>query len=124
MIARALLILAAGAALFLPAAAGQAPADQPALRWYKGNTHTHTLNSDGDSTPDDVVRWYREHNYNFVTLTDHNYLTSVDGLNALHGADQKFIVMKGEELTDRSGDKPVHINGFLTETFIKPPGGT
>jgi hypothetical protein len=30
-------------------------------RWYKGNTHTHTLNSDGDSTPDDVVRWYREH---------------------------------------------------------------
>lgn len=21
-------------------------------RWYKGNTHTHTLNSDGDSTPD------------------------------------------------------------------------
>ena len=31
------------------------------LRWYKGNTHTHTLNSDGDSTPDEVVRWYREH---------------------------------------------------------------
>ena len=27
-----------------------------ATRWYKGNTHTHTLNSDGDSTPDDVVR--------------------------------------------------------------------
>src|SRR5215475_3975379 len=29
-------------------------------RWYKGNTHTHTVNSDGDSTPDEVVRWYRE----------------------------------------------------------------
>ena len=28
-----------------------------ALRWYKGNTHTHTLNSDGDSTPDEVARW-------------------------------------------------------------------
>jgi hypothetical protein len=25
-------------------------------RWYKGNTHTHTLNSDGDSTPDDVAK--------------------------------------------------------------------
>jgi hypothetical protein len=33
-------------------------------RWYKGNTHTHTVNSDGDSTPDEVVRWYREHGYN------------------------------------------------------------
>ena len=49
------------------------------LRWYKGNTHTHTLNSDGDSTPDDVVRWYREHGYSFVVLTDHNFLTSTDG---------------------------------------------
>ena len=39
-------------------ARGQAPG---AMHWYKGNTHTHTLNSDGDSTPDDVVRWYREH---------------------------------------------------------------
>ena len=33
----------------------------PTLQWYKGNTHTHTINSDGDSTPDEVVRWYREH---------------------------------------------------------------
>ena len=92
--------------------------------YFKGNLHTHTLNSDGDSTPDDVVRWYREHGYNFVTLTDHNYLTSVDGLNALHGADGKFLVMKGEELTDRFGNKPVHVNGFAPDAFIKPPGGS
>jgi hypothetical protein len=93
-------------------------------RYFKGNLHTHTLNSDGDSTPDDVVRWYREHGYHFVTITDHNYLTSVDGLNALHGADQKFLVMKGEEVTDRLGNKPIHINGLDPIGLIKPPGGT
>jgi len=92
--------------------------------WYKGNLHTHTLNSDGDSTPDDVVRWYREHGYHFVAITDHNYLTSVDGLNALHGADAKFLVVKGEEVTDRFGDKPIHVNGLDPAGFIKPPGGT
>lgn len=91
--------------------------------WYKGNLHSHTLNSDGDSTPDDVVRWYREHRYNFVALTDHNYLTSVDGLNALHGADGQFIVIKGEEVTDRFGDKPLHVNGLDPAGFIKPTGG-
>ena len=96
----------------------------PQGSWFKGNLHTHTLNSDGDSTPDDVVRWYREHGYNFVTLTDHNYLTSVDGLNALHGADDKFLVMKGEEVTDRFEDKPVHVNGFAPNAFIKPTGGS
>src|SRR6187401_1182259 len=93
-------------------------------RYFKGNLHTHTLNSDGDSTPDDVVRWYRERGYNFVTLTDHNYLTSVDGLNALHGADDKFVVMKGEEVTDRFQNKPVHVNGFAPNGFIKPTGGS
>ena len=91
--------------------------------WYKGNLHSHTLNSDGDSTPDDVVQWYREHGYHFVTITDHNYLTSVDGLNALHGADDKFIVIKGEEVTDRFGEKPIHVNGLDPGSFIKPPGG-
>ncbi|HUP45278.1 MAG TPA: CehA/McbA family metallohydrolase [Thermoanaerobaculia bacterium] len=97
--------------------------DQPSLRWYKGNTHTHTLNSDGDSTPDEVVRWYREHGYHFVVLTDHNFLTSVDGLNALHGADEKFLVVKGEEVTDRFGDKPIHVNGLSVQRFVEPQGG-
>jgi hypothetical protein len=105
----------------------KAPADRqasPQGTWFKGNLHAHTLNSDGDSTPDDVVRWYREHGYNFVTLTDHNYLTSVDGLNALHGADGRFLVIKGEEVTDRFGEKPIHVNGLAPDSFIKPPGGT
>lgn len=91
-----------------------------ALRWYKGNTHTHTLNSDGDSTPDDVVRWYREHGYQFLVLTDHNFLTSVDGLNALHGADEKFLVIKGEEVTSSFQSKSVHVNGLDVSTLVAP----
>jgi hypothetical protein len=95
------------------------------VRWFKGNTHTHTLNSDGDSTPDEVVRWYREHGYHFLVLTDHNYLTSVDGLNAVHGAADQFLVVRGEEVTSRSRDKkPVHVNGLdVHETVAPPPEG-
>ena len=99
------------------------PAQTPG-RWYKGNTHTHTLNSDGDSTPDDVVRWYREHGYQFLVLTDHNFLTSVDGLNAVHGADEKFLVIKGEEVTDRFDDKSLHINGLDLNAVVPPQGGS
>jgi hypothetical protein len=96
-----------------------------ALHWYKGNTHTHTLNSDGDSTPDDVVRWYREHGYRFLVLSDHNFLTSVDGLNALHGADGQFLVIKGEEVTDAAANKPIHINGLDVSAKVEPQhGGT
>jgi hypothetical protein len=92
-------------------------------RWYKGNTHTHTLNSDGDSTPDDVARWYREHGYRFLVLTDHNYLTSVDGLNALHGADEQFLVVRGEEVTESLGEKSLHVNGLDLGSRVAPQGG-
>jgi len=98
--------------------------DRGPLRWYKGNTHTHTLNSDGDSTPDDVVRWYREHRYNFLVLSDHNFLTSVDGLNALNAADERFLVIKGEEVTDAFGEKSVHVNGLDVARRVEPQGGT
>jgi len=113
----AVLAVAAGRPEAQPAPAGRG-------RWYKGNTHTHTLNSDGDSSPDDVVRWYREHGYAFLVLTDHNFLTSVDGLNALHAADDRFLVIKGEEVTDRFAGKPIHINALDPSAPIDPQGGT
>jgi hypothetical protein len=90
----------------------------PPAGWYKGNTHTHTLNSDGDSTPNEVVTWYRSNGYQFLVLTDHNFLTSVEGLNALHGADEKFLVIRGEEVTSTLGDRPLHVNGLDTSRRV------
>ena len=75
--------------------------DRSAWRWYKGNTHTHTLESDGDSTPEDVTRWYREHGYQFLVLSDHNVLTRIDALSTrVRGADEQFLLVPGEEVTD------------------------
>src|SRR4051794_2870151 len=103
-----LVLLAVGAALT------QTPrsSDAPKGRWYKGNLHTHTLNSDGDSTPHEVATWYREHGYQFLVLTDHNYLTEITGLNAIHAAKEKFLLVPGEEVTDKFGDSPIHINAY------------
>ena len=53
--AHRILCIFAGSLACAAAAVAQ-PAAEP-TRWFKGNTHTHTLNSDGDSTPDEVVRW-------------------------------------------------------------------
>jgi hypothetical protein len=94
------------------------------MRYYKGNLHTHTLNSDGDSTPEEVVRWYREHGYDFLVLTDHNFLTGVDGLNALQGAPGKFLVVRGEEVTGAVDKKPIHVNGLDVSQLVSPPQAT
>jgi hypothetical protein len=61
------LVICAGAIAWWPVdASTQAP------RWWKGNTHTHTLWSDGDDFPEMVAEWYKRNGYHFVSLTDHN----------------------------------------------------
>ena len=122
-----LLLLLSMATLLLVAMSGPTNSEvagSTSATWYRGNTHTHTLNSDGDSTPEDVVRWYREHGYQFLVLTDHNFLTGVDALNALHGADERFLVIKGEEVTDKFADKPLHLNGLDVAELVMPQKGT
>jgi hypothetical protein len=46
-----------------------------ATRWWKGNTHTHTLWSDGNGAPELVADWYRSHGYHFLVLSDHDILS-------------------------------------------------
>jgi hypothetical protein len=118
---RAVLAAAFGAAWLLAPAAQQS--SQPAWRWYKGNLHTHTINSDGDSSPDFVARWYKEHRYQFLVLTDHNFMTQPEPLNGVFGAEERFLLISGEEVTSRYDSKPVHVNAFDIRATIAPVFG-
>lgn len=40
-------------------------------QFYRGNLHTHSTNSDGILSPQDVCRRYQAEGYDFVALTDH-----------------------------------------------------
>lgn len=46
------------------------PFDKPGKFW-KGNLHTHSTESDGDQTPEEVCRIYKSMGYDFLSLTDH-----------------------------------------------------
>ncbi|HZD04618.1 MAG TPA: CehA/McbA family metallohydrolase [Longimicrobiales bacterium] len=87
-------------------------------RWFKGNTHTHTTESDGDSPPEVVARWYREHGYDFLVLSDHNVLTDPAAFDAL--TDSAFILIAGEEVTSHFRDEPVHVNGLGIPRVVEP----
>ncbi len=45
-----------------------------AQQWYKGNLHMHSVWSDGNVFPEQAVDWYKDHGYNFVSLTDHTVM--------------------------------------------------
>jgi hypothetical protein len=83
--------------------------------WFRGNTHTHTLESDGDSPPAEVVRWYAEHGYDFLVITDHDKITRVET--------DAILLIPGEEVTDRLPKKPLHVNAIDPAGPITPMGG-
>ena len=89
--------------------------------WYKGNTHCHTLNSDGDEYPRRVIRWYRDHGFNFITITDHNRITEVQYLDTDDKDD--FILIQSEEVSDSFKGTPIHLNALNTKTLVEPQHG-
>lgn len=122
---RNLVLFVAGCLLCAPAfSAAQAPGfrfetdESIGTGWYKGNTHTHTLESDGDSPPEEVATWYKEHGYDFLVLSDHNVLTDPTAL--AHLVDDEFILIPGEEVTSSFERRPVHINGLNVNELVVP----
>ena len=49
-------------------------APEASQKWYKGNLHTHSFWSDGNDFPEMIMKWYKEHDYQFVALTEHNII--------------------------------------------------
>ena len=45
-----------------------------AAEWYKGQLHSHSHWSDGNTLPELAIDWYRSHGFHFMSLTDHNAL--------------------------------------------------
>ena len=88
-------------------------------RFQKGNVHTHTTLSDGGSSPEQTIAWYRSHGYQFLALTDHNKLSRPARYASLQ--EPGFVLISGEEITMTGRGRQVHVNALCTKTRI--PGG-
>jgi hypothetical protein len=60
--------------------------------WLKGNLHTHSVMSDGDLAPDEILAWHRDHGYDFVAITDHD-------LRTVEPAPAGLVVLPAAELS-------------------------
>lgn len=79
----------------------------PAKRFYKGNTHTHTTCSDGRRSREECIEIYRNLGHDFLAITDHWQL----GNEEWHG---NFLVMRGVEYNFRLHQQDMHIVGLFS----------
>lgn len=105
-------------ALGRPDARFEVPEARQEARWWKGNTHTHTTESDGDTAPAEVAAWYRDHGYDFLVLSDHNVLTDPASIPGIQ--DSTFLLIPGEEVTSAFESAPVHVNGLNLPSVVEP----
>ncbi|MFO7918940.1 MAG: CehA/McbA family metallohydrolase [Anaerolineae bacterium] len=82
-------------------------------RWFKGNVHTHTTQSDGRFSPQQAIDWYRQQGYDFLAITDHWVLTPGKVI------DDDFVTITGTEV-DGAG---YHILALGLETLPDQEGG-
>ena len=68
------------------------PFEQPG-RWYRGNTHTHSTESDGKLSIADRFATYREEGYDFLVLTDHRKVNDVRDYST-----SDFLAISGSEV--------------------------
>lgn len=86
--------------------------------FLKGSTHVHTNGSGDSSTPvREVARWYAEHGYDFIVVTDHDQITTYKS--------RDLIVIPGAELTHNpvrcwpppapGGGCRIHVNALFVK---------
>ncbi len=97
--------------------AAQNPA--PTSNWFRGNLHTHTINSDGDSAPYDVMAWYKRNGYQFLAITDHNTFTDPGSFDS--NPNDNFLLIGAEEITNA---RTVHVNAIGITRAIPPQSGS
>ncbi len=114
------------------------PVRPPPPRYLRGSTHVHAAPS-GDASLDvpGVIAWYEAHGYDFIVLTDHNRVTTIEpppaAAQAVRFPDQGLVVLAGIELTynpaacagpapEPEGKCRIHVNGLGVTT--RPAGKT
>jgi len=68
------------------------------MPYLKGNLHAHTNFSDGVQTPAEMVAIYKDLDYDFVAITDHDYLIGPQYWKAIPDHNGNMIIFKGIEL--------------------------
>jgi predicted metal-dependent phosphoesterase TrpH len=85
---------------------------KPAERnWYRGDLHAHTIYSDGDATPGELMVAAYEAGLDFLGITDHNRAQSP--VDLVPSGDEWPVLVPGVEVTTYAG----HFNVWGTDTW-------
>ncbi|MCB9781839.1 MAG: PHP domain-containing protein [Candidatus Omnitrophica bacterium] len=81
----------------------ESPYDHTDGKWFRGNLHGHTTNTDGELPPSGYVKKYADLGYDWIVISDHDYLTPKP-----ENCPKDLVFIQGNEVTAR-GPHLLHI---------------
>jgi PHP domain len=87
--------------------------------WYRGELHSHSHHSDGQTPVVDVIASARKYGLDFLALTDHFSNAGWPELESL--SDEHLCVMKGSEITGHRGHANMHGLASWINPFVDDP---
>ncbi len=81
-------------------------------KWFKGDTHLHTINSDGVLTKGQLVERCKQQGLDFIMITDHNFNSVKESYY-----DGELLIIQGQEVTGENG----HVNIWGAKVPAEPP---
>jgi hypothetical protein len=84
-----------------PMVAFSPPPSLSGARWFRGDLHLHTVHSDGEREPDEMIAAARAGGLDFIVSTEHNTNSANRVWPACRTAG--LLVIPGEEVTTRHG---------------------
>lgn len=83
-------------------------------RWYAGDFHAHTVESDGTPTPDELVSLAETTGLDFVMLSEHNTVSQLSWYAQLQADHPDVLLIPGNEFTTYAG----HANAIGTTQWL------
>ncbi len=77
--------------------------------------HTHTINSDGDLTPEQLVDYALQKKLAGIAITDHDTINGIDQAIIYSKTIKNFLVIAGIELSTELLDEEIHILGYYID---------
>jgi hypothetical protein len=71
------------------------------VNWYRGDSHVHSVYSDGELTPEELAAAAQAAGLDFIATTEHNTTAAHSAWRELAG--DQLLVILGEEVTTRTG---------------------
>ena len=79
--------------------------------------HIHTIYSDGEHSPNEIIEYCINNNIDTISFTDHDNISSYNNIDLKYINDNRIKIVPGIEMTAKVDVGQMHILGYYIDIY-------